>query len=73
MILMAIWHVSGVWKPLPRHAMPLALVAVLPYFLQSITETFVLGAFLLEIMARMILSGSFRQAMEYIKEFLTRS
>ena len=23
MILMAFWHVSGVWKPLPRRAVPL--------------------------------------------------
>ena len=33
MILMAFWHVSGVWKPLPRRAVPLALMAVLPSFL----------------------------------------
>ena len=38
----------------------------LPYFFKSITGTFVLGAFLLEIMARMILSGCFRHEIEYI-------
>ena len=48
-------------------AVPLALVAVyLIFFSQSITGTFVLAAFLLESMARMILSGCFRHAMEYI-------
>ena len=47
--------------------MPLALVAVYSvFFKQSITGTVVLGAFLLEIMARMILSGRFRHAIEYI-------
>ena len=39
----------------------------LPYFFkQFITGTFVLGTFLLEIMARVILSGCFRHAIEYI-------
>ena len=50
MILMAIWHVSGVWKPLPWRAVPFAQVAVLPYFFKHlITEKFVLGVFLLEM------------------------
>ena len=69
MILMASWHVSGVWKPLPRRAVPLALVAVLPsFFLQLITETLVLGVFLLEMWERMILCGCFWHAMEYIND-----
>ena len=40
----------------------------LPYFFNSrlLEHRFVLGAFLLEIMARMILSGCFGHAMEYI-------
>ena len=36
------------------------------YYRSLITGTFVLGAFLLESMARMILSVCFRHAMEYI-------
>ena len=35
MILMAIWHVSWVWKALPRRAVPFAIVAVLPSFFNS--------------------------------------
>ena len=38
-------------------------------FKQSITGTFVQGAFLVEIMAQMILSGCFRHAIEYINIF----
>ena len=57
---------SGVGKPLPCRALPLAIVAVYHIFQQSITGTFVLAAFLLESMARMVLSGCFRHAMEYI-------
>ena len=53
-------------RGLPCRAVPLALVAVYLIFSQSITGTFVLAAFLLESMARMILSGCFRHAMEYI-------
>ena len=51
----------------PCRAVPLALVAVYrAFFKQSFTGTVVLGAFLLEIMARMILSGCFRHAIGYI-------
>ena len=54
----------GVGKPLP--CLATCVNGSLPYFLQSITGTFVLAAFLLESMARMILSGCFKHAMEYI-------
>ena len=51
---------SGVGKPLP--CLATCVSGSLPYFL----TVDVLAAFLLESMARMILSGCFRHAMEYI-------
>ena len=53
-------------KALPRRAVPLALVAVYHIFLTVDYWNICPGCIFLESMARMILSGCFRHAMEYI-------